>query len=95
MSKNNPLFGEFERLVLQYRNGNTNLSILASRSESIVESLRVDLKPSDYSKVMNSIYLIEEINALALDEDREPLAVELDSVAAEIKKIEGVFGEIS
>ena len=53
--------------------------------------MRSELSSKDFSHAMNCIYLIEEINALCLDEGRKPTQEEKDAILFELDVLDKVF----
>ena len=70
MKKDNLPTEELFDLISSYQIGSTDLNSLCFKSELIVEEMRPRLSSWDYSSFMNCVYILEEINALILDEAR-------------------------
>ena len=70
MDNDTLLTREFLALAASYRGGRVGLAPLASRAESLVEQMCDQLPTDVFSSAMNCVYLIEEINAIILDENR-------------------------
>ena len=70
MDNDTLLTRELHALAASYRGGCIGLPTLASRAESLVEQMCDQLPTAVFSGAMNCVYLIEEINAIILDENR-------------------------
>lgn len=70
MDNDTSLARELLALAASYRGGCSSLPALASRAETLIEQMRGHLPADVFSGAMNSVCLIEEINAVILDENR-------------------------
>lgn len=70
MDNDTLLTRELLALAASYRGGCIGLPTLASRAETLVEQMSDQLPTEVFSVAMNCVYLIEEINAIILDENR-------------------------
>lgn len=91
MNTTSPLVLEILGLCSQYREESVLLATLASRSETLVEQMRSELSSEDFLHAMNRVYLIEEINALCLDENRNPTREEKNAIFADLDALERIF----
>ena len=74
-------------LIATYRRGEASLNTLASQSESLLSEVGMHLGEGILQKAMNCAYIIEEINALVLDENRTPNASERLQIEKEIERL--------
>lgn len=77
-------------LICSYQIGSTELNSLCFKSELMVEEMHPRLPSGDFSKAMNCVYVLEEINALILDEARpvtQAEHTEIESQLALLKKL--------
>lgn len=88
MENCNSLTRELIDLILSYRVGTTELNSLSFKSEVLVEKLRLCLLAEDFSRAMNCVYVIEEINAVVLDENRQPKQPEQDEIERQLALLE-------
>jgi hypothetical protein len=79
---------ELQNLITSYRNGSSDLAHLSQRIEILIEAMQSTLPISTFSKAMNCVYLIEDINALVLDEKRPITEVEQHEIHAKLLLIE-------
>lgn len=82
---------ELCKLISSYHEGSSDLAHLSQRAETLVEAMRPNLLADTFSKAMNSVYLIEDINALVMDESRQVTAGELHDVHAQLSMLENLF----
>jgi hypothetical protein len=77
-------------LIASYREGSTRLHSLAAGIETLVERMQSSLSAEDFGRAMNCFYLIEDVNALTLDEGRQPTQVEQDSIHRQLNLLEAL-----
>lgn len=61
------------------RAGTVHLSALATRSEILIEQMQGKIPSMEWGRAMNCVCLLEEINAITLDENR-PLTLEEEGI---------------
>ena len=88
---NQTLTEELHKLIASYRAGTSNLAYLSQRIETLIEAMRSNLSADTFSRAINSVYLIEEINALVLDESRRTTDIEQHDIHTQLEKIEYLF----
>lgn len=71
----------------QYLASGISLNALVHRGEALLEQGKSVLPPEKHQRAMNCIYVLEEINALVLDEGRSMSADERLRVGAELQKL--------
>ena len=86
------LFSELRSVIDSYRAGSTRLEYLASRTEELVTHLEPVLPAEAFCAAMNAVYVIEEINAVALDEGRAIGERERQLIEEALATIEQLFG---
>ena len=91
MKTDNILVQELLKLGASYRAGAVGLNTLAFRSETYIEYLQSELPTEDFACAMNCAYLIEEINAVVLDENRRPTQEEQDAINKELTLLEKII----
>jgi hypothetical protein len=79
------------KLIASYQEGSTDLAHLSQRAETLIEAMRPNLPADTFSKAINSVYLIEDINALVLDESRQVTAGERQDIHAQLSMLENLF----
>ena len=79
---------EFHKLIASYRSGLTDLAHLSQRSETLIEAMCPNLTTDTFSQAMNCVYLIEDVNALVLDEGRRVTDTEQSEINAQLKALE-------
>jgi hypothetical protein len=90
--KNNQLLtDELHRLIASYRGGSSDLAHLSQRAETLIEETRPNLLADTFSQAMNCVYLIEEINALILDESRRVTDTEQHDIHTQLTILENLF----
>lgn len=82
------LVQELSALCAAYRAGAIRLPSLASRVEILVESMHAHLPGEDFARAMNFVYLIEEINAVVLDENRPLNTPEKEAIENDLSLLE-------
>lgn len=78
-------------LEAQYLAGGITLNALAHRAEVLLEQARSALSPEKHQQAMNCAYVIEEINALVLDEGRAMSAGERLRLTIELQKLSSLM----
>lgn len=91
MKTDNVLVQELLKLNALYRASAASLNTLASRSETLVEHMQSELPTQDFACAMNCVYLFEEINALVLDENRQPTYAEQEAIKNELALLEKII----
>ena len=71
----------------QYLAGRISLDTLVQRCEALLGQSESVLSPETYQHAMNCIYLLEDINAVVLDESRSVSERERLSVESELQKL--------
>ncbi|WCM86433.1 hypothetical protein [Acidovorax sp. NCPPB 3576] len=75
-------------LIAGYRNGSLSLDSLCFNAELVLGEIFKENTHLDFSKVINFIYVLEEINALTLDEIRSINEAEKTEIDIQIALIE-------
>ena len=88
MKNNRLLSEELHQLIDSYHSGSSDLAHLSQRAETLVEAMRPRLPADIFLSAMNCVYLIEEISALAMDEDRKITAVESQDIDQHLSILE-------
>ena len=88
MANDSLLVQQLRDLISRYRRGAANLNSLSFKSELLVEEMRACLSPSGHSEAMNCVYVIEEINAVVLDENRSVSQEELAEIERRLALLE-------
>ncbi len=70
MENDGLILQQLHDLISCYRKGAVELSSLSFKSEVLVEKMRPWLPSGAHSEAMNCVYVVEEINAVVLDENR-------------------------
>jgi hypothetical protein len=78
----------FAALLAEYRAGSVSLPSLALKIESLTQLFRESVSDDDFARAMNSVYLIEDINAVALDERRQLTQSENEAIKKELSSLE-------
>lgn len=91
MKKNQLLSEELHRLIVSYHDGSSDLAHLSQRTETLIEAMRPHLLADTFLKAMNCVYLIEDINALVIDENRQITAVERHDIHAQLSILENLL----
>jgi len=86
--KNDELIREISALSASYRAGSAELDSLSYRAELLVEQMRACLSDDGFSRAMNCVYIIEEINALVLDENRQITQSEQGEIESQLALLE-------
>jgi hypothetical protein len=92
MKTDNILIQELIKLNASYRARAVHLNTLASHSETLLEKMQSALPDEDFARAMNCVYLIEEINAIVLDESRQPTHAEQKAIENEMAILEKIIG---
>ncbi|QNP59931.1 hypothetical protein [Paenacidovorax monticola] len=71
-------------LISSYQIGSIELNSLCFKSELIMEGMRSYLSSEIFSKAINCVYVLEEINALILDEARQLTQAERTEVEGQL-----------
>lgn len=87
MNRAENLTESFNALASQYLANSVSLNSLVHRTEALLEQCKSRLTPDKYLSGMNCVYIIEEINALVLDEGRPLRVDERLNVVAELQKL--------
>lgn len=74
-------------IIATYRSGEESLNALATQSEGILSAMGVHLGEALLQRAMNCAYIIEEINAVVLDENRSPNVSERLQIENEIERL--------
>lgn len=82
---------ELRKLITTYRSGSSDLAHLSQRSETLIEAIRPHLTADMFSQAINYVYLIEEMNALVLDENRRVTDMEQHEIFTQLIKIENLL----
>ena len=91
MKTTQSLSEDLHRLIASYHEGSSDLAHLSQRAETLIEAMRPNLQADAFSMAMNSVYLIEDINALVMDESREVTVVEQQAIHAQLSVLENLF----
>jgi hypothetical protein len=91
LRNNQLLTGELHKLIASYRDGSSDLAHLSQRAETLIEETRPNLLADNFSQAMNCVYLIEEINALVLDESRQVTDIEQRDICTQLTILENLF----
>ncbi|GKS92690.1 hypothetical protein [Acidovorax sp. SUPP2539] len=75
-------------LIAGYRNGSLSLDSLCFNAELVLGEIFKENTHLDFSRVIDCIYVLEEINALTLDEGRPINQAEKDEIDIQIALIE-------
>lgn len=67
-----------------------SLPSVVNRAESLVDQLEASLSSDVLREARNSVYLMEDINALALDEVRPLTTAEKDAVHHQLTRLESL-----
>lgn len=87
------LLQELATLSAGYRAGSVPLPRLASRAEVLVEEMHTLLPAEDFARAMNCVYLVEEINAVVLDERRSPTESEKEAIERDLSLLERLISK--
>ena len=87
MKDSTDLIVSVSALETQYLTSANSLNSLVQRGEALLEQGKSALNPQRHQRAMNCIYVLEEINALVLDEGRSISTDERLRVAAELQKL--------
>lgn len=91
MKTNQLLSDELHKLLASYRGGLSDLAHLSQRAETLIEEIRPHLSADTFSQAMNCVYLIEEINALVLDESRRVTDSEQNEIHTQLTILESIL----
>lgn len=80
-------------LIFSYQIGSTDLNFLCFESELLVEEMRPHLSSGDFSSFMNCVYVLEEINALILDEARSLTYAENAEIEGQLALLKKLVNE--
>jgi hypothetical protein len=78
----------------QYLASAISLNALVHRGEALLEQGKSVLPPEKHQRAMNCVYVLEEINALMLDEGRLMRADERLRVAAELRMLSSLVANV-
>jgi hypothetical protein len=78
----------------QYLAGAISLNALVLRVEALLEQGKSVMFPAAHQRAMNCVYVLEEINALVLDEGRSIEADERLRVAAELRMLTSLVANV-
>lgn len=78
-------------LEKQYAANEISLNALVQRSEALLEQSKSVLAPGTHQRAMNCIYVVEEINALVLDEGRLMRDDEQARVKSELQRLSSLI----
>lgn len=81
------------RLIDSYYDGSSDLAHLSQRAETLIEAMRHHLPADNFLKAMNCVYLIEDINALVMDENRKITTVEQHDINAQLSILENLLAK--
>lgn len=79
------------KAIFAFRAGDFTLPSLAFRTEAILEQISPTLPDQAAREAMNCAYLIEEINAVALERGVAPSAQEFAEIERALKMIESLL----
>jgi hypothetical protein len=91
LKTNQLLSDELHKLLASYRGGTSDLARLSQRAETLIEEIRPHLSTDTFSQAMNCVYLIEEINALVLDESRRVTDSEQHEIHTQLTILESIL----
>lgn len=91
LKTNQFLTEELRKLIASYRGGSSDLAHLSQRAETLIEEIRPNLLGDTFSQAMNCVYLIEEINALVMDEGRPITDTEQHDIGTQLSILENLL----
>lgn len=91
MKNDNILVQELLKLGVSYRAGAVELNTVSFRSEAYIKHLQSELPAEDFASAIKCAYLIEEINAVVLDQNRPLTQEEQDAINEELRLIEKII----
>lgn len=87
MEGNTSIAESVSAIESQYLANGISLNTLVHRCEAVLDQSRSVLPPAVHQRAMNCIYVIEEINALILDEGRSLRDDECARVKLELQRL--------
>lgn len=87
MESNTGVAALVSALESQYLANEISLNALVHRCEALLDETRSALPPDTHKRAMNCVYILEEINALVLDEGRSMRDEERVRVKAELETL--------
>ena len=77
-------------LISSYQTGSTEFSSLCFKSELMLEDMRLNMSGNEYARAINCVYVLEEINALILDETRPASQAERAEIENQLVLLEKI-----
>ena len=87
MTNARTLSASLQALEASYLTGDIPLNAVVHRAEALLEEGKAMLTPDAFLRAMNCVYLIEDVNALVLDEGRPLKEGERASIATELGRL--------